>query len=145
MADIHPQLVKDCIYLGRFPLCHLLLSNDSHYPWFILVPDREGIREIYQLPDPDRSQLLKESCDFSAFLQRHYAPDKLNVAALGNQVPQLHLHHIARFETDAAWPTPIWGKLPVTPYTVDELEATRQAVDSAQLEDFESARDYPQA
>ena len=94
--DIHPQLVKDCVLLGRFPLCHLLLSNDCHYPWFILVPARLDIREIYQLDANDRQQLLDESCQLSEFLMAHYDGDKLNVAALGNQVPQLHLHHIVR-------------------------------------------------
>jgi diadenosine tetraphosphate (Ap4A) HIT family hydrolase len=102
MSEIHPQLLNDCIILGRLPLCHLLLVNDCHYPWFILVPGRADVREIYQLDASDRRQLLDESCQLSEFLVKAYAGVKLNVAALGNQVPQLHLHHIVRYVTDAA-------------------------------------------
>ena len=104
MSAIHPQLASDCVVLGRFPLCHLLLTNDCHYPWFILVPARADIREIYQLEVGDRRQLLDESCQLSEFLMEAYSGDKLNVAALGNQVPQLHLHHIVRYAADPAWP-----------------------------------------
>ena len=121
MNDIHPQLVKDCITLGRLPLCHLLLTNDCQFPWFILVPARADIREIYQLQAEDRQQLLDESCRLSEFLMETYAGDKLNVAALGNQVPQLHLHHIVRFATDAAWPAPIWGKQPARAYSLEAI------------------------
>ena len=78
--------------------------NDSNYPWFILVPAREGIREIYQLEAADRVQLLDESCALSEFIMDYYKGEKLNVAALGNQVPQLHLHHIVRYASDPAWP-----------------------------------------
>lgn len=123
MADIHPQLLADCILLGRFPLSRLLLMNDSNYPWFILVPDREGIREIYQLDEADRVQLLGESCALAEFLMRHFDGDKLNVAALGNQVPQLHLHHIVRYESDPAWPGPVWGRHPPVPYSADVIDA----------------------
>jgi len=125
MNDIHPQLVNDCVLLGRFPLCHLLLCNDCHYPWFILVPARLDIREIYQLDAIDRQQLLDESCQLSEFLMANYGGDKLNVAALGNQVPQLHLHHIVRFESDAAWPGPIWGKHAATAYSPEAIEDIR--------------------
>jgi diadenosine tetraphosphate (Ap4A) HIT family hydrolase len=123
MADIHPQLLADCILLGRFPLSRLLLMNDSNYPWFILVPDRDDIREIYQLDDADRAQLLEESCALAEFLMRRFSGDKLNVAALGNQVPQLHLHHIVRYQSDPAWPGPVWGKHPPVPYSADAIDA----------------------
>ena len=136
MADIHPRLAADCLVLGRFPLCHLLLMNDSNYPWFILVPDRAEIREIYQLDDPDRSQLLRESCMLSEFLMASYAGDKLNLAALGNQVPQLHLHHIVRFESDPAWPAPVWGRHPPVPYEEPALADIRARLADAGLTDF---------
>ena len=139
MAEIHSQLAADCIVLGRFPLCRLLLMNDSHYPWFILVPDREGIREIYQLADADRAQLLRESCALSEFLMQSFAGDKLNLAALGNQVPQLHLHHIVRFESDPAWPGPVWGRHPPAAYTAEVLDEIRGRLAGAGLEDFEPA------
>ena len=139
MNDIHPQLVNDCELLGRFPLCHLLLCNDSHYPWFILVPARLDIREIYQLDAIDRQQLLDESCQLSEFLMNNYAGDKLNVAALGNQVPQLHLHHIVRFESDAAWPGPIWGKHAATAYSAEAIEEIRNLFGEAALDGYVSA------
>ena len=122
MANIHPQLLNDCLVLGRFSLCHLLLVKDSNYPWFILVPDRDGIQEIYQLSESDQVQLINESSMVSEKLMRIFEGDKLNVAALGNQVPQLHLHHIVRFKTDPAWPGPIWGKVPALAYEDRELD-----------------------
>lgn len=120
MADLHSQLQQDCIVLGRFRLCHLLLVNDSHYPWFILVPDREAITEIHQLSRSDQHDLIEESCALSSLLQQHFHADKLNIAALGNVVPQLHIHHIVRYKTDPAWPAPIWGKAAALPY--EEIE-----------------------
>lgn len=136
---IHPQLSHDCVVLGRLPLCHLLLMNDSHYPWFILVPARADIREIYQLEEADRLQLLDESCQLSEFLMEAYAGDKLNVAALGNQVPQLHLHHIVRFTGDAAWPAPVWGKHAAQAYSSAAIEKVRTLLRSAVLEGFVAA------
>jgi len=96
VTDLHPRLAADCIRLGRFQLCHLLLMNDSSYPWFILVPDRDNVREIIDLDPADRRQLLDESCLVSGFLVPTFKGDKLNVAAIGNLVPQLHLHHVVR-------------------------------------------------
>ncbi|MDH5355974.1 MAG: HIT domain-containing protein [Gammaproteobacteria bacterium] len=138
MADIHPQLLNDCHVLGRFTLCHLLLSNDSNYPWFILVPDREHVSEIFQLPRQDQAQLLTESSLLSAHLMSRFKGDKLNVAALGNVVPQLHVHHIVRFKTDPAWPAPIWGRLSAKPYSDDELSELMQQLDIEALPGFSS-------
>ena len=139
MPKLHPQLSADCIPLGRFPLSRLLLMNDSNFPWFILVPDREGIREIYQLEDQDRTRLWLESCELSAFLMTSFGGDKLNVAALGNQVPQLHLHHIVRYETDPAWPFPVWGRQPPVGYSPEALQEVRLKFTGAGLADFEIA------
>ena len=136
MTDIDPRLAADCILLGRFPLCRLLLMNDSNYPWFILVPDREGIREIYQLDDAERAQLLGESCALAEFLMAHFEGDKLNVAALGNQVPQLHLHHVVRYRSDPAWPAPVWGRHPPIAYSPESLREIRSAISTAGLADF---------
>jgi diadenosine tetraphosphate (Ap4A) HIT family hydrolase len=122
MFTLHPQLAQDCLVIGRFPLCLLLLMNDRHFPWFILVPERENISEIYQLSDSDQAQLCKESAELSESLARHFAADKMNVAALGNVVPQLHLHHIVRYHHDPAWPAPVWGKWPAEAYPADELQ-----------------------
>jgi diadenosine tetraphosphate (Ap4A) HIT family hydrolase len=104
-------LQADCLRLGRFPLCHLLLMQDANYPWCILVPDREDIGEIHQLTDSDQQQLMRESVQLSRALVAAFSPDKLNVAALGNVVPQLHVHHIVRYRHDVAWPDPVWGRV----------------------------------
>jgi len=137
MAAIHSQLSADCIALGRFSLCHLLLMNDSNYPWFILVPDRDDIREMYQLDTADRAQLMDESCRLSEFIINVFEGEKLNVAALGNQVPQLHLHHIVRYTSDPAWPTPIWGRFPARPYSDQALGEIRSTINGAELDGYQ--------
>lgn len=111
--------------MGRLGLCRLLLMDDSQYPWFILVPERHDISEVHQLEDADRTRLWEESALLSRALVQGFAPDKLNIAALGNVVPQLHVHHIARYRHDPAWPAPVWGKLPPKPYYAAEVEKLR--------------------
>ncbi|MGD8378180.1 MAG: HIT domain-containing protein [Gammaproteobacteria bacterium] len=118
---LDPKLAADCVVLGDFPLCRLLLMNDANYPWFILVPRRPGVTEIHELSEPDRQQLMRESSLLSAFLARAWSADKMNVAALGNQVAQLHVHHIVRFHGDPAWPAPVWGRVPPKPYDAPGL------------------------
>ncbi|HSN18744.1 MAG TPA: HIT domain-containing protein [Gammaproteobacteria bacterium] len=130
MFQLHPQLAQDCRDLGRLALCRLLLMDDSQYPWFILVPERPDISEIHQLSDADRMQLWEESAQLSRALVKGFAPDKLNIAALGNQVPQLHVHHVVRYRHDPAWPAPIWGKLPPRPYYGAEVEKLRALMGS---------------
>jgi len=103
------RLKKDCYVLGAFPLSLLLMSRDANYPWFILVPQRHAIKELYQLDCADYQQLMAESRHLSEVAMRVFAGDKLNVAALGNMVPQLHVHHIVRYTGDPAWPNPVWG------------------------------------
>ena len=122
MFTLHPQLAKDCFVIGQFELCQLLLMNDQNYPWFILVPQRENISEIYQLTVADQMLLWRESTGLSETLAQHFAADKMNVAALGNVVPQLHVHHIVRYQRDPAWPAPVWGKLAAKPYSESELQ-----------------------
>lgn len=118
---LHPQLAKDCLELAELPLCKLLLCNDSAYPWFILVPKVTDIGDIYQLDWQQQQQLLNESSLLSELLMQVFAGDKMNVAALGNVVEQLHVHHVVRFKSDVSWPKPIWGQQPLTPYTEVEL------------------------
>ncbi|MGQ0586377.1 MAG: HIT domain-containing protein [Gammaproteobacteria bacterium] len=115
--ELHPRLAADAFVLGDFPLCRLLLMNDAQYPWFILVPRRVGAREIYLLDEADQAQLLRESSALSRALMEAFRGEKLNVAALGNVVPQLHLHHIVRYAADPAWPGPVWGRHPAQPYS----------------------------
>lgn len=118
--ELHPRLAADCHVLCDLPLCRLLLMNDAQYPWCILVPRRADAREIHELADADQQQLLRESVQLGRALMQAFGGRKLNVAALGNMVPQLHVHHIVRFEHDPAWPAPVWGKLP--PQAYDEAQ-----------------------
>lgn len=136
MADIHPQLQQDCLVLGKFPLSYLLLMNDSSYPWFILVPDRENITEIYHLSKADQHQLWEESRILSQRLMQSFLGDKLNVAAIGNLVPQLHLHHVVRFQHDRTWPAPVWGKFPPIAYSDRELHELFERLNLISLKGF---------
>lgn len=125
---LHPQLAADTISLGSFPLCQLLLMNDSHYPWFIMVPKRADITEIYHLTADEQQQLMRESSYLSQALADLFHARKMNVATLGNMVPQLHIHHVVRQEDDAAWPGPVWGTVAPTPYTDEQLSQIREKV-----------------
>ena len=127
MFELHPRLQADTQILGDLPLCRVLLAKDSQYPWLILVPRIAGLREIHHLPPEQQQQLMQESCAVATLREEALNPDKINVAALGNLVPQLHLHHVARFSTDAAWPGPIWGAHHAIPYQAQDL---RQQADN---------------
>lgn len=114
--SLHPQLAADTVPVGDLALCRVLLSNDANYPWLILVPRPPDIVELLDLTAADRATLSAE-IDASARALKAAVPcDKLNVAALGNMVPQLHVHVIARRRSDAAWPKPVWGAAPATAY-----------------------------
>ncbi|MCM2263874.1 MAG: HIT domain-containing protein [Desulfuromonadales bacterium] len=125
MFALDPHLQRDTIVLGRFSLSLLLLMNDRTYPWLILVPQRPDLREIFELTPVDRQQLLDESCHLAETLAALFSPDKLNIAALGNLVPQLHLHHVVRYRNDPAWPAPVWGKAPAVPYRPEQIASFR--------------------
>lgn len=116
MFFLHEQLQKDCTVIGDLPLSSLLLLNDANYPWFVLVPRQPDKREWYELAVADQQQLLRETNALAEYLQQQTAAKKMNIGALGNMVPQLHVHVIARFEHDATWPVPVWGRLPAQPY-----------------------------
>ena len=131
MFQLHPQLAADCAVLGHFSLCRLLLLRDANYPWFVLVPARDDITEIHRLAEADQQQLLRESVALAKAIEQAFTPDKLNVAALGNMVPQLHVHHVARYRNDPAWPAPIWGRVPAKAYGAGELEAVAQRLIAA--------------
>lgn len=119
--QLHPRLEQDCITIGRFELCRLLMMNDSQYPWFILVPERADLQEIYQLNKAERELLTEESSYLAENLAVLYKADKMNIAAIGNMVPQLHIHHIVRYRADKAWPAPVWGKFDAVPYTEQQV------------------------
>jgi diadenosine tetraphosphate (Ap4A) HIT family hydrolase len=120
--SLHPTLARDTVEVARLPLCRMLLMNDRRFPWLILVPEREDAREIVDLAPADRAVLIEEIAQASAALRSLFQPDKLNVGALGNVVPQLHVHVIARFAADPAWPGPVWGSGAPQPYQEIEIE-----------------------
>ena len=125
MFALDSRLKQDTWLMGDFPLCSLLLSNDSNYPWFILVPRREGISELFQLNDDDQHLMWRETTALARVLKDLFAADKMNVATLGNVVKQMHMHVIVRYVTDAAWPGPVWGKHPAKPYAREEVLSLR--------------------
>lgn len=118
---LHERLEADTISLGRTGLCEIRLMNDSAWPWVLLVPRRPDVREIYELDQDDQWQLLQESSALGQGMMSAFGGDKLNVAALGNMVPQLHIHHIVRVVDDPTWPLPVWGRQPAAPYSAPEL------------------------
>ncbi len=122
MFELDSRLVQDTLVVGDFPLCRLLLMNDANYPWFILVPRREEVSELFQLSEDDQRQLWQEATSLAERLKDLFAADKMNVATLGNVVSQLHVHVIVRHKTDPAWPAPVWGKLPARAYRPEEIQ-----------------------
>nr|WP_232108705.1 HIT domain-containing protein [Pseudomonas mosselii] len=130
---------EDSLVLGDLPLCRLLLSKDANYPWFILVPRRADITEVFELEEADQQQLWVETTALAEALKDAFAADKMNVAALGNVVSQLHMHVIVRRQGDAAWPAPVWGKVPAIGYTQEQIDGIRQHVRALLGESFKGA------
>lgn len=128
MFVLDSRLQQDSLVLGDFPLCRLLLSKDANYPWFILVPRRAEVSELFQLSEADQRLLWQETTYLAQALKAAFVADKMNVATLGNVVSQLHMHVIVRHRDDAAWPAPVWGKVPAREYGAGEVDAIRQRV-----------------
>ena len=126
MFVLDSRLQQDTLPMGDLPLCRVLLSNDSNYPWFILVPRRADISEVFQLEAGDQQLLWGETTELARLLQQTFKADKMNVAALGNVVSQLHMHVIVRRRDDTAWPAPVWGKHPARPYSDEEVGVIRE-------------------
>lgn len=122
MFEMDYRLESDCVFIGTLSLCRIMLMKDANYPWVLLVPQRADISEIYQLDPDDQEQLIWESSFVAERLVHAFDGDKMNIAALGNVVPQLHIHHVVRSRNDAAWPNPVWGAVPAKAYTSAELE-----------------------
>jgi len=120
---LHPQLARDTMELGDLALSRVLITKDANYPWLLVVPRRPGIVEIIDLDEVEQAQLMVEIARVSRALKAVTQCDKINVAALGNAVPQLHVHVIARRKTDKAWPKPVWGA--AEPLDHDEAELDR--------------------
>jgi diadenosine tetraphosphate (Ap4A) HIT family hydrolase len=114
--SLHPQLAADTVPVGDLALSRVLLANDANFPWLILVPRRPGLVDIIDLEENEQVQLMGEIDAVARTLKSVTECEKLNVAALGNQVPQLHVHVIARRHSDAAWPKPVWGAAPPVAY-----------------------------
>ena len=129
---LHPQLADDTHPVASWPLCELRLLDDANHPWLILVPRVVEAVELIDLSNAQQGELMREIGVASRVLQAVFKPHKLNVAALGNLVPQLHVHVIARFQDDIAWPRPVWGTAAAKPYTeealVRRIEALRAAL-----------------
>ena len=135
--SLHSQLKNDTIDIGDLPLCRVLVIKDANYPWLLLVPRRPDAVEIIDLDEVEQAQLMTEISRTARALKEITKCDKLNIAALGNLVPQLHVHVIARRHTDAAWPKPVWGVAPPLPYEKAQqrafLESLRQSLKSEGL------------
>ena len=119
---LHPTLAADSVPVTSLGLSDVRLIRDARYPWTILVPRVAEVRDVYQLSEAQQQTLTRESAQLSRALVALFAPFKLNVAALGNMVPQLHLHHIARSPGDAAWPRPVWGVMPPLAHDAEEVQ-----------------------
>lgn len=139
MFVLDSRLQQDSLVLGDFPLSRLLLSKDANYPWFILVPRRADVSELFQLDLADQQQLWKETTLLAEALKGEFLADKMNVATLGNVVSQLHMHVVVRHRGDAAWPAPVWGKVPAVDYAPAQVDAIRQRLRGLALEGFEEA------
>ena len=120
--SLHPQLANDTVTIGDLPLARVLVANDANWPWLILVPRRREVREIVDLDEADQTQLMTEIARVSRALKAATACHKLNIAAIGNVVPQLHVHVVARREDDAGWPKPIWGAAAPLAHDARELD-----------------------
>ena len=110
MFELHERLRRATVPVGDLPLCTVLLLDDDRYPWLVLVPRRPGIEEIVDLEPTDRACLIEELAAASQVLRRLYRPFRLNIADIGNRAPQLHLHLVARFPNDPAWPKVVWSQ-----------------------------------
>ena len=131
MFKLDEQLANDTVKVGDMPLSSVLLMNDSRFPWAILVPRREGLIELHDMIETDRNRLMSEAVTVSAALQKLTGASKMNIAALGNVVRQLHVHVIARNTDDDAWPRPVWGVGTPAPYDESEAQACAAALKDA--------------
>lgn len=125
---LHPRLAADTHAVGDLPLCRVLVMDDARFPWLVLVPRRPDLREFTDLPVGERAALMEEIALASRVLDEETGAEKLNVGALGNVVAQLHVHVVARFARDAAWPGPVWGSGAAVPYAPDAARAFARAV-----------------
>jgi diadenosine tetraphosphate (Ap4A) HIT family hydrolase len=122
LFQIDPRLEKDSFFIEKLGFCQVRLQNQRLVPWLILVPERENHREWIDLSSSEQTEITEYINLISHLQMAVFQPFKLNIGLLGNVVPQLHIHIIGRFENDPAWPNPVWGNLPPTPYEKNEKE-----------------------
>jgi diadenosine tetraphosphate (Ap4A) HIT family hydrolase len=139
MFELDSRLQQDTIYLGDFALSRLLLMNDSHYPWFILVPRLADVSELFQLSAVQQQQLWSETTLLAQLLKPCFAGDKINIATLGNVVSQLHMHVVVRRHDDVSWPAPVWGRHPAVAYTAEQVQALKARLQPVLPNDFSFA------
>jgi diadenosine tetraphosphate (Ap4A) HIT family hydrolase len=123
---LDPQLTRDTVAVGDLPLARVLLMNDANFPWLIVVPRHPGAVEIFDLDADQRAQLMREVALLAQHLKEMTGCHKINIAAIGNVVSQLHVHVVARRRDDPAWPRPVWGALPARPYAGAERDGAER-------------------
>lgn len=128
---LHPDIIRDTVEVARLPLCRVGLMKDANYPWLVLSPMLAGLRDFHDVPVQHHAVLMAEIGRASRALQLVYQPDKINVAALGNVTPQLHIHVIARRASDPAWNKPVWGVVPAKAYEMAALGETLAKIGAA--------------
>lgn len=131
MFEMDERLVNDTVPLGKMKLCHILLMNDSRYPWLVLVPRCSGISEVFDLTAEQQQQLWLETSAVGRVLKDVYQADKINIATLGNVVSQLHMHVVVRMQDDAAWPAPVWGRGETQAYSAEAIVQISERLRSA--------------
>ena len=131
MFEMDKRLVKDTVPLYSSKLCHILLMNDSRYPWLVLVPHCAQVSELFELSAEQQQQLWQETTVLAELLKAVFQADKINIATLGNVVKQLHMHIVVRMQNDAAWPDPVWERGKAQPYTEEGLQDIRQRLIAA--------------
>ena len=134
MPSLHPRLAADTRALGETGLCWMRWMNDQRFAWLIIVPKRDGLREWHHLPTDEQRQLLTQVNALAGQLETVTGADKINIGALGNMVPQLHIHVIARFEGDPCWPGPVWGQGQPEPWAEGEQPGWLDKLDLSALE-----------
>jgi diadenosine tetraphosphate (Ap4A) HIT family hydrolase len=129
--EIHPRLAAGGIELGRLGDCRLLLKNNALFPWFILIPEVEGVEDLHQIPLPQYNETMAAMRRVCEFVSSHFRPEKLNVGCIGNQVRQMHIHIIGRSTDDSAWPGTVWAFEGKQSYGDEEIEKIRAAATAA--------------
>jgi diadenosine tetraphosphate (Ap4A) HIT family hydrolase len=122
MFALDPQLQNDCWKVGDLQLCRILLAKNAAWPWLILVPMRENVVEVIDLSPVDQAELWREVDKVARVMREIMTPDKLNIAAIGNVVRQLHVHIIGRYQGDPGWPAPVWASGFAAAYTPGQKE-----------------------